>query len=407
MFHVLATISKKSIHTQIFRKTAFVAAVMAGSAFAQPSEPNTPDIPCGRVPTGAELNEVVTTTPDADGYLNMFDGTTKGWWHSCLTTHSKNNPNGALFRIAKVGNEDAIYSNDRNNDIGGILMTKKKYAHYELVFDFWPDFGNDGGIFNRTDAEGKCFQTVLDYFDAASVGGTWGEGGFTSRDIRPWRYVGNENTISIQAGANGWTGVTARFTPAAYGCAASGCVQADYLRLWDRDGWNQIKIRFYGASTAQEGGTIKMESFFRKLGSNVWVPILVDNTLAQVVEPNFIGIQVHGGNRFKGPNGTWYKNIKLKELKANGDPAVSVASGKAPAAKFAYDLRAVGAALTGSIDKDYTIEISDVQGKRLESFSGRAGSFSHDFKPSTTGWLTLRVKTAGGVESTRILRSQD
>ena len=49
-------------------------------------------------------------------------------------------------------------------------MTKKKFNNYEFVFDFWPDFGNDGGVFNRTPANGNCFQTVLDLHQAA-VGG--------------------------------------------------------------------------------------------------------------------------------------------------------------------------------------------------------------------------------------------
>lgn len=389
-----------------FRSMASATALMAVSAWAQPPVPTTPDIMPSATPTGAALNETVDAEPDAEGFKSIFDATGKGWWHSAQTGHSGGNPNGGVFKITTVNNEPVLYTNDRAGGIGGILMTKKKYAHYEMIFDFWPDFGNDGGIFNRTEPGGKAFQTVLDYIEGASVGGTWGEGGFTGRDIRPWKYT-NENTISLLAGNSGWTYITSKNNPTSYGCAASGCVEADYFRLWDREGWNQMRIKFYGGSQSGEGA-IRMFSWFRKVGSTVWVPIIADTTLNTVWPPNFIGIQVHGGNRYYGEKGSWFKNIKLRELKANGEPLNPVAvKPEAKDVKFSHQVIANGDFLTGGVDKDYTIAVHDIKGNLRETYSGRAGRFTHAFKPTTTGLLMVQVKTSSGIESTRVLRARE
>jgi len=91
------------------------------------------------------------------------------------------------------------------------MMTNKKFTNYEITFETWPDYGNDAGLFNRTPINGNCFQTVLDYIGSASVGGTWGEGGFTSRDYRPWAY-NSETSLAIPGNGNGdlsnWTNIT-------------------------------------------------------------------------------------------------------------------------------------------------------------------------------------------------------
>lgn len=383
-----------------------IGAVSALSVWAQPEIPTTPDAPCAAEPA-ANPTDTVVSTPDSEGYLSLFDGTFKGWWQSCQTGHSNGSTLGGIFKIGNDNGTPAIYTNDRDNNIGGLLMTKKKFTNYEFVFDFWPDYGNDGGIFNRTPANGQCFQTVLDYIKSASVGGTWMEARSPGRDIRPWKYVDNENTIEIPAGNGGWTAITAGLNPTSYGCAATGCVQADYLRLWDVNGWNQMKIQFYGGS-ATGTGNIRMKSWFRKAGATVWVPILYDTTLALVLPPGYIGLQVHNGNRFSGPKGSWYKNIKWKSLNDAGVPD-QVPSSLSPAVqpKFAYKVETTADALVGSIEKDFEITVKDLSGKTLESFKGRAGNFNHLLKTQTQGWLNLQIKTSSGVEYISVLRSRD
>jgi hypothetical protein len=397
------------IHLAWINKTVktmmLMGAVSALSVWAQPEIPTTPDAPCAAEPAAGAADTVVST-PDGEGYLSLFDGTFKGWWQSCATVHSSGSTVGGIFKIGSDAGTPAIYTNDRDNNIGGLLMTKKTFTNYELVFDFWPDFGNDGGVFNRTPADGKCFQTVLDYIQSASVGGTWMENRQPSRDIRPWKYLTNENSIEIPAGNDSWTSLTSKLTPAAYGCAASGCVQADYLRLWDVNGWNQIKLQFYGGSATGKGN-IHMKTWFRKAGATVWVPIIQDTTLALVIPAGYIGFQIHNGNRFSGPKGTWYKNIKWKALNDVGEPLVPTSSPIVVQPKFAYKVNATGSALVGNIEKDFEIVVKDLSGKTVESFKGSAGNFSHLLKTQTHGWLNLQIKTSSGVEHISVLRSLD
>jgi hypothetical protein len=387
-----------------------LGSVAAFSAWAQPTPaPTTGDAPCAQEP-GATLTaaDTVASTPDADGYLNLFDGTLKGWWQSCQTGHSQGSPLGAIFRIGSDNGTPAIYSTQRGDGIGGLLMTKKKFTNYEIVLTLWPDFGNDGGLFNRTPANGRCFQTVLDYINGAAMGGTWGEGGFPSRDFRPFSFNGNENTLSIPGNGAGemsnWTTITSKLNPTSFGCPATGCTQADWQKLWDANGWNEFKIQFYGGSAANTGN-VHMKTWFRKLGAKDWVPVIQDTTYNQVVPPGYIGLQVHGGNRFNAPKGTWYKGVKWRPLTDKGEPIIPVVSvNPAAVPKFGFGLQMVGNALSGHIDADYSVSIQDVQGKVVERFSGRAGKVEHALATSASGMLTLKISTSRGTESARVLR---
>jgi len=289
------------------------------------------DVSLPTVPVSASLTcstagspiDTVITEMDSEGYRRIFDGASfKGWWSDCQTGHSSAGPTtGAVFKVDP--NSRALFTTQSGTNIGGILMTNKTYTNYEMVMDIWPAFGNDGGVFNRSTANGKCFQTSMDYINSASMGGSWGEGGLTSRDYRPFAFGANSQTITIPGNPGGllsnWSDVTSKLNPANYGCAATGCTQSDWQRLWDANGWNEFKIQFYGGS-ATGTGNIHMKSWFRKSGAVTWVPVIQDTTLVLVVPSGYVGLQVHGGGRFGGSPGTWYRNIKMRELNDLGEP---------------------------------------------------------------------------------------
>jgi hypothetical protein len=126
-----------------------------------------------------------------------------------------------------------------------------------------------------------------------------------------------------------------------------------------------------------------------------------------VLPPGYIGLQVHDGNRFKGPKGSWYKNLKWKDLTDVGDPVAPSAISPAVQPKFAYKVETTSNALVGSIDKDFEINVRDLSGKTLESFKGRAGNFNHLLKTQTHGLLNLQITTSSGIEYINVLRSRD
>jgi hypothetical protein len=396
---------------KIVAKALAFASISVFSAWAQPTPaPTTGDLACKEesaiVPT-----DTVVSAPDDDGYLNLFDGTFKGWFQSCKTGHSSSNRSqGAIFRLGTADGKPAIYSTQRGSS-GGVMMTNKKFANYEILIDFWPDYGNDGGLFNRTTIDGVCFQTVLDYIGGGSVGGMWAEAGYSgnSRDFRPWTYNG-ESSLGI-SGTYSWTTTTQKLkasTEPNIPCAASGCTQADYLKLWDVDGWNQIKVQFYAG--LKSGSAVHMKSWFKKPADKVWVPIIQDTTLNYPTPAGYIGLQVHGGGRFGGPKGNWYRTIKWKPIdEKDGKPLPGyeggVSSNRPGVAAPDFKLTASASVITGTIDKDYSITVRDISGRKLETFSGKAGAVEHPIATSALGVLFLDIKTASGVQSARVVRT--
>lgn len=383
------------------RNLALVATLGAGAVLAQPNAPTSADIACMEPGT----DSVTWDARAADGTYSLFDGTMKGWWHSCKTGHSDaNKAAGGIWKIDAA--TKAIYSTQRGS-AGSILMTNKKFTNYELVWDYWPDFKNDGGIFNRTTADGRCFQTVLDYIGGASLGGSWGEGGFTGRDYRPFSFGNDENSITIPGNGQGepsnWTTITQKLKAAGHQipCPTAGCGQDDWRLLWDQNNWNQMRILFYGGNT---GNTrVRMKSFFRKIGSNQWVPVAADTTLIQVIPENYIGLQVHGGGRFSGARGTWYKNIRWQPLNEDGSPKYGSVSVKADG-QPGNDMMIDANSLSGFIALDHEITVTNLAGQRIQKLKGKAGSFSYALSDRAHGWLSLQIKTAKGLESRSILR---
>lgn len=383
------------------RNFALVMVMAAGAAFAQPDMPPAPYLGCATEPNAAGQNDTVAAGVDADGYIPLFDGKTiKGWWQSCQTGH------GGPAKWKVVPELNAIFSTEADR-VGGVLMTNKKYLHYELVWDYWPSFKNDGGIFNRTGPDGSCFQTVLDYLTGASLGGTWGERAFGHRDFRPFSFGSSETAITIPGNSAGegsnWTQITQKLKAAGqkFDCPAAGCVQEDWNRLWDMNNWNQLRLQFYGGTAADQ--RVRMKFWFRKIGAPDWVPVSVDTSLMRVLPANYIGLQVHSGGRFNGDKGTWYRNIKYTPLTALG-ARIYTASTRTLEGKIKSDIKVGSDNMVGSLDLDHEITIKDVRGVTIQTLRGKAGQFNYRLDPRANGWCAMQIKTKNGIENRTFVR---
>lgn len=402
MFHVINTISKFSAFFPKTRNLVLATALAVGGAFAQPDIPPAPYLPCGTEPTGAGMNDTVASGVDKDGYISLFDGaTTKGWWQGCQTGH------GGPAKWKVVPEQKALFSTEANGGVGGVLMTTKKYLHYELVWDYWPSFKNDGGIFNRTPPDGSCFQTVLDYLTGASLGGTWGERSFGHRDFRPFSFGATETQLTIPGNGAGegsnWTTITQKLKAAGqkFDCPTSGCTAADWNKLWDMDNWNQLRLQFYGGTAADQ--RVRMKFWFRKVGATDWVPVSVDTTLMRVLPANYIGLQVHNGGRFNGEKGTWYRNIKYTPLTALGE-RIYTGSTRTLDGQAKSDIRVGSNHMEGYLDLDHEITIKDVRGATVQTLHGKAGQFSYRLDPRANGWCAMQIKTKKGIENRTFVR---
>jgi hypothetical protein len=204
--------------------------------------------------------------------LSLFNGKNlKGWWEGCGSSHANNDKtNGGIWLVDSV--TGVLFANQNTNGAGSVLMTNKSYLNYEIIFDLWPTFGNDGGLFNRVTPSGNCYQTTIDYIQGSGIGGTYFEGGYTgsSRNYDPFVFGANKHTISIGTNSNvnnRLDTITKRFgTPTAYGCAATGCAPAHWTAIWDTGGWNQMRVKFFGTG-ASAANKVHNFVWLRKLGS--------------------------------------------------------------------------------------------------------------------------------------------
>lgn len=351
---------------------------------AQPvPAPATGDARCEEMPR--EDLEPNLSEPDSEGFRSLFNGVDLGgWWLNCRSSHSSGSTEGPIIRVDPE--RKAIYTTQRVV-AGGVLMTKAKFMDYEVVFDYWPDWGNDAALQNRTDSLGRAYNTTLSYLPGASLGGVWGEAGLLARDYRPFNFASAESTLSIPGNGNGessnWTTITRKLKAAGENvpCPETGCTQDDWRRLWNLDDWNQIRVVFRGG--ADRDDPIHARSWFRKPGAAEWVPLMVDTTVRMEMKPGYLGLMIHGGGRYGGPRGTWYRNIRWKPWTPPMPVAVRSASG--PASRrpgIRVDPARRGVRLTfaeTALSRDvhvFSLEgkfIAERRGIRGEAFLGTAG----------------------------------
>lgn len=381
----------------------------------QPTPPATGDLPCT---DEAQVNpaDTVAGAPDGQGYLSLFDGSFKGWFQSCQTLHSQADRSvGAIWRVGPgADGKPVIFSAQRYpKKVGGVLMTKKKYGNYEIVFDVWPTYQDDGGIFNRTDMQGNCYQTLMDYINGSGLGGPYGEGNFTQFLHPPWKFNSDTDPKQMSLGTDewSWTNITKKLkangSEPNLPCPAAGCTKDDWLKLWDFSGWNQIRAQFYGG-TGPNTGAVHMRSWMKKPSDTVWVPLSVDSTVMgnQTIKPGYIGIQVHWNTGWQDNHWNLYRNIKWRPLDDKGKPLTGPSStGRPSSSPAVFSFAATATGITGIVDQDYAITLRDLGGRALETFSGKAGYVRHEFATGATGILFLEIRTVSGLHTASVVRA--
>jgi hypothetical protein len=340
--------------------------------------------------------DTVAAEPDSEGFVSIFNGTDlTGWWEDCKT-HTTNTTLGGVWIVDP--NQHILYSREEGAN-GNILVTNKKYDNYEIILDVWPTFGNDAGVFNRTTDLGSCWQSTLDYISGSSVGGSYNEKewkkGVTVNDD-PYLF-GN---APVKPSISTWTTLTKNLNPTSFGCSAGGCVDTDFVKVWDVNGWNQFRVKFYDGLTV--GRSVHMENFIRKLGAPNWVPTL-NRSEPVVTPPGPVALQIHGIGRWKSGTYNLYRNIRIRPI--NIDGTVSMARfKKGGSAALAPSLKLANGALIGNLDAEYEITLSDVRGQVLERFHGSAGNFRHALSNPSHGVLFADFRSNHGMAHLRFSR---
>ena len=129
--------------------------------------------------TAQPLLSHLYAAPAKEGWTELFDGKTlKGWHKNPKKIGHGTGGRWAVEEGTITGEQDPPGSGN-----GGILLTDKKFADFELLIDMKPDWGVCSGLFIRGNDLGQCIQMMVDYHDAGNVGQLYGEGtrGFNTR----------------------------------------------------------------------------------------------------------------------------------------------------------------------------------------------------------------------------------
>lgn len=358
-----------------------IAVLGSVNSFAQPAPPTTPDLPCQAAEGADEV-----AIPDVDGFVKIFNGTDlTGWWNNCKTEDAASDrAKGGIMR-ADPANK-AIYTMQRSNGGGSMLTTNKKWGNHEIILELWPSFGDDAGLFHRTTAAGKGYQTVIDYKPNNCIGGSYPQ---------EMESVGNLfYNCSYFFGANGTT------LKAGTGDAKVDRSTFKWENMWDAAGWNELRVKIYGNPPTHQ-------AYMRKVGVTEWT--MVTNVKWPQAYANVVGttgylaFQIHYGSYWdKSGKGNWYRNIRVRPLDDAGNPLIS----KVGIIKSGTDasFSASSSVLSGWLDKDYLVTVRDITGKTVESFPAKTGSLNHTFsKNPPQGMLLVELRSGAESRSFRVL----
>jgi hypothetical protein len=244
---------------------------------------------------------------DEAGFRSIFNGRDLDGWH----------PNGARSAHGTGGRwlvDDGVLTGEQDppgSGNGGLLLTDRAYADFELLLDMKPDWGPDSGVFFRCTEQGAGFQMYVDYHDGGNVGHLRGEmpGSFA---IKPFQIIGRENDDGRL------TSFTTRPDPRAAkwpdGVYQDTCTPEQWVAAWRIGQWNTARIRCVG-KYPQITTWINGLKICHFDGETCALPGYdKDRVFGLLGRSGAIGFQVHGGKSWpKGSKCRW-RNIRVKEL---------------------------------------------------------------------------------------------
>jgi hypothetical protein len=203
-----------------------------------------------------------------EGFTRIFNGNDLSGWHISKTNHHGTTPDYHVVHGLIVGSQNPIGK-------GGILLTDKRYKNVEVYMEVKPDWGNDSGLFLRSNEDGDAYLVTLDYLPGGGMGGIYGEG--------------------LQ-------GVSGQSAPLPEGIPTPRLLWTD---VWRRESWNSVRARI-------EGDVPRIQVWINGAQVRDWKD--TTNHAAGGATDGMIAIQIHGGGRAL-PGGFWrWRNIAVKEL---------------------------------------------------------------------------------------------
>jgi hypothetical protein len=220
-----------------------------------------------------------------DGFETIFDGKTlKGWTVSAKTGHSgaSKNKSGGKWEVT----DGAITGTQDIPGNGGIILTEKEYANFEVVLEMNNDFGPDSGLFLRSNDKGQCYQAMIDYHANGNLMGVYGEGIGGQPNVKNFDFLQKVTEIKPDP-------------KAAFKCPVSA---EDWPAFWKHGEWNELRARI-------EGNPPHITTWIK----GVKFMDFTDDK-KRLTDKGSIALQVHGGGDFT-KQSVRYRKIRVKELK--------------------------------------------------------------------------------------------
>ncbi len=230
--------------------------------------------------------------PSNEGFKPIFDGQSlKGWHVSAKSGHSakSKNQSGGKWEVK----DGVIHGSQDQPGNGGLLLSDELYGEVEVVLEMKNDFGPDSGLFLRSTPDGKCYQALVDYHEAGSLMGIYGEGLGGKPHLRFFSFGATPGQITLHPDR----------TPGPLPIADA----AAWQKLWKADQWNELRARMTG------GDKPTMTTWINGVKIMEWT-----ETEARLPAKGHIGLQIHGGGKPEDYDGKFvrYRNIRIKRLGA-------------------------------------------------------------------------------------------
>lgn len=193
---------------------------------------------------------------------------------------------------------------------GGLLLTDESFSEFELEISLRPDWGPDSGVFVRTDERGGGWQIYVDHHDNGNVGHIRLETKPYSVPFRPWGFSrldpsNPKLTMAVDARTKDWPERVYEQT----------CTQTQWLDVWKTDDWNRLRIRVTGGHLPVIETWVNDFKVCRFDAATTTHPQYDPDRAKSVTQPSgSIGLQVHGGKRWKAGQRVYWKDIRIRKI---------------------------------------------------------------------------------------------